>query len=179
MDVERAPRPAYPAEMRQTNPIRPTDDAARTLARSLLTGATYAALGVITPDGLPMVTRIALATAPDGAPLSLISDLSAHAAALKSNPAASLLVGEPQDRGDPLTHPRLTLQTTAHFIRQGEPGYPELSAHYLSLRPKAKLYAGFSDFFFVRFSIGDALLNGGFGKAFHLAESDILPAARG
>ena len=47
--------------------------------------------------GAPAVTRIALATTPDGAPLSLVSELSAHTAALEANPACALLVGEPED----------------------------------------------------------------------------------
>ncbi|OWU85559.1 pyridoxamine 5-phosphate oxidase [Oceanicola sp. 22II-s10i] len=161
--------------MSKADPIRPTDDEARALARDLLSGATFAALGVIDPDtGAPSVSRIAMATAPDGRPLSLISDLSAHARALKANPSASLLVGEPADRGDPLTHPRLTLQVTARETRHGEPGHAELSAHYLSQRPKAKLYAGFADFFLVTFDIEAGFLNGGFGRAFRLTAQDIL-----
>ena len=45
-----------------TDLIRPTDDEARTLARTLLDTARFAALGVLLPDtGAPMVTRIALA----------------------------------------------------------------------------------------------------------------------
>jgi len=161
-----------------TDPFRPVDDDARALARSLLDAAEHAALGVLTPEtGAPMVTRIALATDPQGRPLTLISDLSAHAAALKANPAASLLVGEPGARGDPLTHPRLTLQCRARFTRQGEPGHTALAAHYLSLRPKAKLYSGFADFFHVTFEIDSALLNGGFGRAWRLTAPDLLPRA--
>lgn len=158
-----------------TDPIRPTDDEARALARDLLAGAQFAALGVLTAEGLPMVTRVAIATAPDGRPLSLVSDLSAHAVALKANPAASLLVGEPGPRGDPLTHPRLTLQCRASFFRHGDPGHEALAAHYLAQRPKAKLYAGFADFFHVVFRIEAGLMNGGFGRAFRLTEPDILP----
>lgn len=154
--------------------IRATDDEARSLARGLLSGAQFAALGVVTPDGLPMVTRIALATRQDGRPLTLISDLSAHAAALKANPAASLLVGEPGERGDPLTHARLTLQCRASFTRMGEPGHTGIAAHYLAQRPRAKLYSGFEDFFYVTFDIDEALLIGGFARAYRLTGADIL-----
>ncbi|MGR3320380.1 MAG: pyridoxamine 5-phosphate oxidase [Pseudooceanicola sp.] len=161
--------------MAGTDPIRPTDDKARTLARGLLRDATFAALGVIAPGtGAPMVSRVALATAPDRRPVSLISDLSAHAAALKANPAASLLVGEPGDRGDPLTHPRLTLQCRASFLRHGEAGHADLAAHYVALRPKATLYADFADFFYALFDIDSAFLNGGFGKAYRLTAADLL-----
>ena len=46
------------------NPIRPTDDDARALARALLSGARHAALAVLHPDtGAPFVSRIALGLA--------------------------------------------------------------------------------------------------------------------
>lgn len=160
--------------MTATDPIRETDDEARTLARALLRDATFAALGVIDPaTGGPMVTRIAIATTVSGAPLTLISDLSAHAQALKQNNACSLLVGEPGPRGDPLTHPRLTLMCRAHATRQGEPGHTELAARYLALRPKAKLYSGFQDFFHVTFEVTAAHLNGGFARAYRLTPADL------
>jgi putative heme iron utilization protein len=158
--------------MEKRDPFRPVDDAARALARELLEGATFAALGVI-ESGAPVVTRIALATTPEGAPLSLVSELSGHTAALERNPACSLLVGEPRDRGDPLTHPRLTLQARAAFIARESPHHPILRAHYLSLRPKAQLYIDFADFHLVRFEVESALLNGGFGKAYRLTPEDL------
>lgn len=158
--------------MTKRDPFRPVDAEARALARSLIDGATYAALAVL-EQGQPAVTRIAFATTPEGAPLSLISDLSGHTAALRTTPAASLLVGEPEDRGDPLTHPRLTLQATAHFIARGNAAHAALRAHYLAQRPKAQLYIGFGDFHLVRFDVHAALLNGGFGKAFRLSANDL------
>ena len=159
--------------MTKRDPFNPVDDDARALARTLLETATYAALAVI-EDGQPSVTRMAFATTPEGAPLSLVSDLSSHTQALDQNPTCSILVGEPEDRGDPLTHPRITLQATAQFIRHGDSAHPALRAHYLSQRPKAKLYIDFADFRLVRFDITTALLNGGFGKAYRLRPQDIL-----
>ncbi len=158
--------------MAQRDPFRPVDDDARALARSLLDTATFAALGVL-EGGAPAVTRIAFATTPEGAPLSLISDLSPHTQALEAEPACSLLVGEPEDRGDPLTHPRLTLQATARFIPRDSADHAPLRAHYLAQRPKAKLYIDFADFRLVRFDVAGALLNGGFGRAYKLAPSDL------
>lgn len=154
----------------KTDPIRPTDDAARALARGLIDAARFAALGVLDPEtGAPVVTRIALAPGPDGQPLTLISDLSSHTAALRANPACSLLVGEPGPKGDPLTHPRLTL------LCQAEPADKAvLKEHYLRLYPKARLYFDFGDFGLVRFRIGSALLNGGFGQAYRLGPDDLL-----
>ena len=158
------------------DPIRPTDDEARALARALIAGARFGALGTIEPEtGAPMVTRVAIAPDGSGAPLSLVSDLSAHSAALLANPACSLLLGEPGPKGDPLTHPRLTLQAEAHFIRHGAPQHPELAATFLKAYPKAQLYIGFADFLILRFHIRAAYLNGGFGKAYRLTPADLSP----
>jgi putative heme iron utilization protein len=158
--------------MNRRDPFHPVDEEARALARRLIDQATFAALAVL-QDGQPAVTRIAFATTPNGAPLTLISDLSTHTAALRDHPACSLLVGEPGDKGDPLTHPRLTLQATAAFIPQGSESHTRLRAHYLDQRPKAQLYIDFTDFHLVRFVVTDALLNGGFGKAYKLTATDL------
>jgi heme iron utilization protein len=156
------------------SPIRPTDDEARVLGRSLIDQARFAALGVIDPDsGAPMVTRVAFGTTPQGGPMTLISDLSHHTRALKAQPAASLLLGEPGSRGDPLTHPRLTLQVQARFLRHGAAGHADMAAHWLRDHPKSKLYIGFADFSFVLFDVTSAHLNGGFGRAFVMTPADL------
>lgn len=155
---------------RPADPIRPTDDAARALARDLITRTRFAALGVLDPEtGDPVVTRIALVPGPDHVPLTLISTLSTHTAALDANPACSVLIGEPGAKGDPLTHPRLTLQARAETADKAA-----LRAHYLGLYPKAQLYYDFGDFRLVRFRPISALLNGGFGKAFRLIPADLV-----
>jgi len=153
----------------QTDPIRPTDDAARALARGLIDAARFGALGVIDPaSGAPMVSRVAVATDAGGAPVTLISDLSAHTRALAETPLCSLLVGEPGPKGDPLTHPRLTLQCRAESADK-----PALRARYLTRHPKARLYFDFGDFRILRLCVLAAHLNGGFGKAFRLGPRDL------
>ena len=160
--------------MTKRDPINPTDDDARALGQSLLAGARFGALGVIDPaTGAPSVTRVAVVQGPDGHPLTLVSDLSSHTGALRANPAASLLLGEPGDRGDPLTHPRITLACRAAFTEHGGPGWDALREHYLRRVPKAKLYIDFGDFCFVRLAVIDAALNGGFGKAYRLTPADL------
>lgn len=150
-----------------TNPIRPTDDDARELAASLIQTARHAALGVIEPaTQSPMVTRIAIAWL--GAPHILISELSQHTKALAQNPACSVLIGEPLSKGDPLTHPRLTLQCQAEAADK-----TTLRSDWLALHPKSKLYYDFTDFVMLRLTVSDAHLNGGFGKAFHLKPDDL------
>lgn len=157
-----------------TDPIRPTDDEARALARDLIETARFGALAVTDPDtGHPMVSRVAVVPGPDGMPLSLVSDLAFHARALKANSACALMVGEPGPKGDPLTHPRLSLQARAVFVRHGAPGHAALAEHFLSHQPKARLYIGFADFSLLRFEVTGAHLNGGFGKAFLLSPADL------
>ncbi|MFA8387198.1 MAG: HugZ family protein [Pelagibaca sp.] len=161
------------------SPIRPTDDDARALAGGLIETARFAALSYLDPeDATPMVSRVALVAGPDGVPLSLISDLSHHSAALQHNPLCALLIGEPEDKGDPLTHPRLSLRATARFVRHGEAEHAELAEAFLSKQPKAKLYIGFADFALVRFTPLGAFLNGGFGKAYQLNADDLARAMR-
>jgi putative heme iron utilization protein len=157
-----------------TNPVRPTDDDARALARDLINTARFAALSYYDPgDGGPMVSRIALVAGPDGRPLSLISDLSHHSAALQKNPVCALLIGEPGAKGDPLTHPRLSLRARATFVRHGAAEHAGLAQAFLTKQPKAKLYIGFADFALVRFTPFGAHLNAGFGKAYVLGADDL------
>jgi putative heme iron utilization protein len=120
-----------------------------------------------------MVTRIAVARDATGGPMTLVSSLSQHTRALQRNPVCSLLVGEPEDKGDPLTHPRLTLQARAEFVKRPGSGHDALRALYLAQQPKAKLYIDFGDFNLVRLIVTDAHLNGGFGQAYRLTREDI------
>ncbi|TMV10118.1 pyridoxamine 5-phosphate oxidase [Ruegeria sediminis] len=159
--------------MTRPDPFQPADDTARGMARGLVQNAAHAALAVLRPGtALPSVARIALATDTQGRPISLISSLAAHTQALEADPACALLIGEPGDKGDPLTHPRLTLHCTARLIPRDAPQHATLRDRYLALRPKAKLYADFADFRFVRFDISDGLLNAGFGRAYRLGPGD-------
>lgn len=145
------------------DPIRPTDDEARSLAQRLLLESRHAALGVIDPESQgPFVTRVAVGW--DGeAALVLVSTLAQHTRALGAEPACSLLLGEPGPKGDPLVHPRLTL------LARAEPS--QKAAHrdaWLAQHPKAGLYYDFADFLMLRLVVRSAFLNGGFGKAFRL-----------
>jgi putative heme iron utilization protein len=160
--------------MRKSEPINPTDDKARAQAQGLIVAASHAALGVIDPaTGAPFVSRIALGFGPEGSLVSLVSALSAHTRALHADPACSLLVGEPGPKGDPLTHPRLTLVCRARFVAPGGDTHGQLRSLWLARQPKAKLYIDFGDFAFVRFDVQAGHLNGGFGQAFRLEPADL------
>ncbi|MBF9030499.1 pyridoxamine 5-phosphate oxidase [Rhodobacterales bacterium HKCCE3408] len=156
--------------MADQDPFRDPDEEARALARRLIAEARHGALAVTGPDGHPSVTRVALVPGPDFAPLTLVSDLSPHTAALRAHPRCSILIGEPGPKGDPLTHPRLTLEASAEQADKDA-----LRAHYLSAYPKATLYYDFGDFRLFRLAPVAGLLNGGFGKAYRLTAGDLRP----
>jgi hypothetical protein len=154
-----------------TTPFRDVDAEALALTRRLLIQARHAALGVIDPvSGAPMVSRIAFAVL-SVQPHTLVSDLSHHAGALRANSAASVLVGEPGPKGDPLTHPRLTLQVRAEAADKAA-----LKGAWLAACPKAALYYDFTDFNLLHLAPKSALLNGGFGKAYRLDPDAIRTA---
>lgn len=152
--------------------IRETDDEARGLARRLLRSARYVALAVIDPQThFPSVSRVLLGTDTDGAAVILVSALSAHTRALEADQRVSLLAGEP-GKGDPLAHPRLTLQCLAEPVERGSPTHDRLRSRFIARHPKAKLYIDFPDFRFFRLLPQSASLNGGFGRAYLLPGED-------
>lgn len=150
------------------DPVNPTDDAARALMSELLMHARHAALAVSHPEtGAPYVARVGLIW--DGtAALTLVSTLSTHTQALLVNPACAVLVGEPGDKGDPLTHPRLTLSAQAEQVDK-----PAHKDRWLAAVPKAKLYYDFADFLMFRLVPVGIDLNGGFGKAYRLTPDEL------
>jgi len=156
------------------SPIRDTDDAARATARNLLRGANIAAIAFADLEtGAPGVARIGFGLAPDGMAISLVSDLALHTRALRQDPRAALMIGEPADRGDPLNSPRLSVTVMARFIDADSPDRASLRQAWLGHHPKARLYVDFADFHFVGFEILGAALNGGFGRAYRLAPADL------
>jgi hypothetical protein len=162
---------------KKIDPIRPTDEEARILARRLVVDAQFASVAVLEPGtGMPLVSRIAVAAESDGSPFFLASDLAGHTRALMADPRASILFGEPPGKGDPLAFPRVTVIGRAARIGRGDAAHEQRRAFWLKRHPKAALYVDFADFSFWRLEIERAHLNGGFGKAYVLAAGDLRPA---
>jgi putative heme iron utilization protein len=163
-----------PAQPRP-DPVAPADAGARALARSLME-AGHAALAWTDPaTGTPGISRIAFAHDPEAGPLTLISGLAPHFAALRAQPDCALMLGEVGDKGDPMTHPRLMIRARAAFVPADAPDRAALRARWLARNPKATVYIDLPDFAFVRLVPLSALLNGGFARAFRLAPQDLLP----
>jgi heme iron utilization protein len=155
------------------NPIRTTDDEARSLAKTLLRDARFASLAFTDiPTGGPSISRIIVASIPNQGLVTLISDLSAHSQSLTLQGRCALLIGEP-GKGDPLAHPRMSIIATAVRLPEAMKESASLVEPFLEMHPKTKLYFNFLDFAFWRFSIARVDLNGGFGKAYNLTPDDI------
>ena len=156
------------------NPIRPTDDSARLLAKTLIRTARHASLATLEGrDGFPSASLAALATDSDGTPHILMSRLSNHTRNLLADPRASLLIGD-IGKGDALAHPRITLFAKAREMACGGVEHVRARRRFLAKNPKAALYVDFGDFLFMAFDIERVSLNGGFGKAFELTPADLL-----
>ncbi len=154
--------------MTSESPIRPTDDAARKLAQELMAQARFGALAVTDPEtGTPYVARVATVF-DEAIPLILISTLSLHTKALQADPYCSLLIGEPGEKGDPLTHPRMTIVARAETVDKAA-----MKERWLAAIPKSALYFDFTDFLMMRLVPSDLHLNAGFGKAFQLTAGDL------
>ena len=155
------------------NPVRETDDKARALAAKLIAENRYAALGVKeVGEATPLVSRIAFAWSEQSGLFFSASDLSVHSQCLLEDPVCSLLIGEP-GKGDGLAHPRITVIGKAERLPNDDPQRPVLREVFLSAHPKAALYVDFADFGFYPLKVERALLNGGFGKAYHLEKADL------
>jgi putative heme iron utilization protein len=153
-------------------PIRPTDDEARALARHLLADMRHAALGSLDPDtGTPLVTRIAVQIDEGGVPVALLSGLAAHTRAILADPRVGLLVTDDSaTKGDAMTHARLSILARAEQV----PATPAMREAWLAQDPKAKVYIDLPDFRFWKLVPLSGLLNGGFGRAFKLSPEDMI-----
>ncbi|HZH53886.1 MAG TPA: HugZ family protein [Microvirga sp.] len=156
------------------DPTLPVDDSARQTAKHLLRTARSGALATNdAANGVPFASLVAVATDIDGSPLILTSQLSVHTKLLEADPRCSLLLSA-VGKGDPLAHPRVTLVAEARRLERGTPETDRIRRRYLAHQPKASLYVDFPDFSFWRLDVGSASLNGGFGRAYRMARSDVL-----
>lgn len=163
-----------PETSKPASPVRPTDDEARDIARKLITSARVASLAFLDPKtGTPLATRVGFGLGTNNTWLTLISELSGHTRALRTDNRVGLLLGEAPTKGDPLAFPRLSVRATCDFINRTDPSHAVHREAWLSHHPKAKLYIDFADFSFVRFTPLAADLNGGFGKAYALGTEDL------
>lgn len=146
------------------------DPAPAAQARALLRSGLTATLATVGADGAPYASFVGYATRLDGAPIFLVSGLSAHTRNLARDPRFSLLIAAPpKAEGDPMDSARLTLGGRAE--RSDDPA---LRARYLRRHPKAELYAGLADFRILVGAVDGAHIVGGFARARGLAVADVI-----
>lgn len=126
-------------------------------------------------DPFPFASLVTIATAYDGAPLLLLSQLAVHTQALNADPRCSLLLSKPvTGPGDPLAQPRLSLVGRIERLDRQHPQRGWMLQRFVERHPRASLYAGFPDFDLYRVEIAAALLNGGFARAYALGCDDLV-----
>lgn len=156
--------------------LQPVDDEARRKAKAMIRTARFAALAALDPsDGAPTVSRVSVCNDIDGRPCFLMSRLSGHFSAIEADPRCALLFGE-AGKGDPLAHPRITVGGRAEIISD-EADRARFRARFLGKNPKSALYVDFGDMAFWRLTPDRISFNGGFGRAYAPAPSDLLSDA--
>ncbi|MBV8653497.1 MAG: DUF2470 domain-containing protein [Alphaproteobacteria bacterium] len=165
-DHDAAPESAPENAPREIPPARRARDLLRGLDRATL--ATTMAGRQAT--GQPYASLVLVATAPDGAPLLLVSDLAQHTKNFLADPLVSLLFDGTLGLDEPLTGPRVSVLGRAE--RSDEPA---LLARFLARHPSAQLYAGFADFHLYRIAVERAQLVAGFGRIHWIEAAELLP----
>jgi hypothetical protein len=154
------------------DPVQSANEEARETTRQLLREARFGTLATINENGYPFASLVTFALDRMQTPFLLVSRLSGHTKHLLADPRCSLLVGEP-GKGDPLAHARITIQCSANIIDRASDENIILRTLFIARHPKAALYIDFPDFLYIRLTMMEASLNGGFGKAFRLKSDDL------
>jgi putative heme iron utilization protein len=142
---------------------------ARLAAKKLLREARSGALATLMAGSSdPYCSLVNVATAPDGSPLLLLSQLALHTKNILADARVSLMLEERKE-GDPLEGARVMLMGTAATIDA-----ESARKAYLRRHPEAETFVGFADFAFYRMQIKHAHLVAGFGRIVDLAAADVL-----
>src|SRR6516165_6099278 len=107
----------------------------KTAAKKLLREGRSGALATLLPgSGDPYCSLVNIATAADGAPLLLISELALHTKNILADPRVSLMIDERKE-GDPLEGARVMLMGRASTTDD-----PEARRRYLDRQPEAGMF---------------------------------------
>ena len=141
---------------------------ARMVAKKLLREGRSGALATLMPSaGDPYCSLVNVATAIDGAPLLLLSNLALHTKNIQTDARVSLMLDERKE-GDPLEGARIMLMGTCAKTE------PSVAGAYLRRHPEAEMFANFGDFAFYRMEIRRAHLVAGFGRIVDVNAKDLL-----
>lgn len=140
-------------------------------ARALVRVASKAALGTVMPDGSPLVTLVALATAPSGTPLLLLSQIAAHTQNIARDARVSLLTTDGGVPDDPMTGARLSL--TGQVLALDGQNALRAKARFTQRHPGSGPYDTELDFRYFQLEIAQGRFNQGFGAFRKMGPSDL------
>jgi putative heme iron utilization protein len=147
---------------------------ARIAAKKLMREGRSGALATLMAgSGDPYCSLVNVASAPDGAPLLLLSKLAVHTKNMLADSRASLMLDERKE-GDPLQGARVMLMGRLAVTED-----PAARTAYLRRQPEAEMFAGFADFAFYRMAVNRAHLVAGFGRIVDLTAPDVLTDTAG
>ncbi|NPU13182.1 HugZ family protein [Bradyrhizobium sp. 83012] len=142
------------------------------VTRSLLRRSRQGALATLmTGSGDPYCSLVNVATAPDGAPIILISRLAVHTKNVLADSRVSLMLDE-RAPGDPLEGARIMLSGKAEQATDED--RETLRRRYLNAHPSAADYADFADFSFFVIRAAGTHLVAGFGRIVDLKPEQFL-----
>jgi putative heme iron utilization protein len=151
-------------------------------ARTLIARNRMGALATVSADGSPWGSLVLFAALADGTPVLCLSTLAEHGRNVVGDARASLVVGEPDVKGDPLDSGRVTL--AGHLETPVGEELDAARAAYKDASPASGLYGGFGDFTYYVLRVERVRWVGGYGRmdstdagAYHAAEPD--PVASG
>ena len=135
----------------------------------LLRNTRIAALGTL-HDGEPNLAMVAVALESDFSAFYIhISKLGKHTTDMEKDPHASLLFTEADDqRPDPQTLARVSLQGTATIVPRNDPDYARVKEIYLKRFPEADQLFSLGDFNIWKITPKGGRFVAGFGRAFNL-----------
>jgi putative heme iron utilization protein len=149
-----------------------------------LLASRVASLAFLEPDGGPGASLVPFVAV--GAPrrlVLLVSDLAAHARALRADPRVAVLFADPPGGGPGDDHatPRLSLRARAAFVDRAEAERRGFTAAYRAKYTIADTLLGLADFAFVELVPQRGTLVLGFGRAYEVTgpELEIATAPRG
>jgi putative heme iron utilization protein len=140
----------------------------QTLAR-LIRSTRVAALGTL-HDGEPNLAMVAYALAEDFSAFYIhVSKLGRHTRDMENDPHVSLLITEADDqRTDPQTLARVSIQGTAAIVPRGEPDHARVRSLYLKRFPEAEQLFSLGDFNLWKITPKAGRFVAGFARAFNL-----------
>ena len=106
-----------------------------------------------------------------------LSNLSQHKRMLLTNPKCSVLIAErDDDRAEPMSLARVTLQGVAVKLDKSGGDYASAQVRFLTRLPASELMFGLPDFDLIRITFTTGRFIAGFGKAFPFSAAELLAA---